>query len=252
MKKIFLVILLSGLVAGFISYSVLAQLILSPSNDTYTDLNYQATNFDGQALIAEYSSGPCTVSRRVYLQYDLSSLPIDVGPQTTVRVYISMAAATDGGNLAIWSTGDDWNGALAGNGDETTLTWTNAPAPIQQLDTKPSGTTSAWVEFTGANLSSFINGQRSANGGDNIASFVIQWSDCVDTVGDVVVIEDREGSLGTGNTPQLYPRTPTAITLSSLTVTSGSSITMLLVTAFLIVTAAGAFYRYYRKRAKPS
>lgn len=234
MNKIYIAILLSSLIAGLFGSSALAVLILTPTDDTYTDLNDQGTNFDNQALIADYSSGPCTVSRRVYLRFDVSSLPIDVGPQTTVRVYIQLPPGISG-NLAIWSTGDDWNGASSGNGSEATLTWLNAPAVIQQLDTRPSGTAQAWVEFTGANLSSYVNQQRSANGGDNIASFAIQWADCNDPSSDLAVFEDRENTLNTGNTPQLYPLSPTAVKLSSFNTVNNPS-------AVWLVMAAIAFF----------
>lgn len=237
MNKIFLAILLSSLIAGLLGYSALAVLILTPTDDTYTDLNDQGSNFDGQALIADYSNGPCTVSRRIYLRFNVSSLPIDVGPQTAVRVYMQLPPAT-AGNLALWSTGDDWNGATAGVGDETTLTWSNAPAVIQQLDTRPSGTALAWIEFTGSNLSSYINQQRSANGGDNIASFAIQWADCIDTVYDIAVFEDRENTLATNNTPELYPLSPTAISLSTFNAVSSLPTTLLIV-AVLFMFVSG-------------
>ena len=249
MKKLMLALLISSLIAGYFSFTAHADLILSPTDDTYTDLNDQTTNFNNQALIAEYSSGPCTVSRRVYFRYNLSALPTDVGPQTTVRAYISIPAGTSG-SLALWSTGDDWNGGGAGNGDETTLTWANAPALIQQLDTKPSGTTSDWVEFSGSTLSSFINSQRSANGGDNIASFVVQWADCVDTVLDLVVFEDSENTLATGNTPQLYPLSPTAITLSSFIVESNSSSKWILGISLVIIVLASGLLITTRRRSR--
>jgi hypothetical protein len=249
MKKLLLALLISGLIAGLFSFSALADLILTPTDDTYTDLNDQTTNFDDQALIAEYSSGPCTVSRRVYFRYNVSSLPIDVGPQTKVRAYISIPAGISG-TLALWSTSDDWNGGNAGNGDETSLTWANAPALIQQLDTKPSGTASNWLEFSGSTLSTFINSQRSANGGDNTVSFAVQWADCVDPVLDLVVFEDKENTLSTGNTPQLYPLSPTAITLSSFGVESNTKPYWLFGTVLVIIVLTLGLLISARSRSK--
>lgn len=245
MNKIFLSILLSSLIVGLFVYPSLAVLILTPTDDTYTDLNDQGNNFDDQALIADYSNGPCTVSRRVYLRFNVSSLPIDVGPQTAVRIYVQIPPATSG-TLALWSTGDDWNGSAAGVGDETTLNWSNAPAVVQQLDTRLSGIAQGWVEFTGSSLSSYINQQRSANGGDNIASFAIQWADCNDPVYDVAIFEDRENTLNTNNTPELYPLSPTAISLYTFNAVSSSPSAMLVV-AVIIIFISGLTMMIIRK-----
>jgi hypothetical protein len=126
------------------------------------------------------------------------------------------------GTLSIWSTGDDWNGTAGGDGSETTLTWNNAPAPITKLGTEPADTGSqdAWIEFTGSLLSTFINSQRSATGGDGVASFMVEWDGCSTCafIVDNITFEDNENSEGTGNRPELRAPPPTAITLASLTV----------------------------------
>lgn len=65
-------------------------------------------------------------------------------------------------------------------------------------------------------LAIYINNQRLANGGDDQASFVVQWSGCtLCGLFDNTRFEDRENYYGSGHAPQLVLFDPTAATLVS-------------------------------------
>lgn len=221
---------------------------LTPTDDTWVNRNDADANKDGSQLVVSYSNLPSfVVTQRAYLRFDLSTLSSDVGSVTKLRLYVTAGPLFTTGTLALWSTGDDWNGTGTGNGDETTLTWTNAPAPITKLDTKAAGATGTWVEFTGSALSTFINSQRSANGGDNIASFMVEWDSCT-TCGqfDDITFEDRENTGGTGNTPQSSTAPPTAVTLSTFRAVDAEGGWMHWVALGFLVAAAFALILHRR------
>jgi len=220
MRKTIRVVSLGFLVLMLMVSSASADLTLNPSDDTWTDVNDTGGNKDGTGLVVSYSSlGGFTKTTKTYLRFDLSGIYKDLGSTTTLRLYVTSEALFTTGTLNLCSTGDDWNGAESGNGDETSLTASNAPSPtcISVLDTKAAVGTGSWVEFTGAGLSNFINSQRTANSGDGLASFTVEWAGCTtcDSFGDVITFEDREGTQGTTNYPELYPLGPNAVTLSS-------------------------------------
>jgi len=198
-----------------------ADLILNPTDDTWTDLNDANANKNGSKLLVGYSNfGGFSKTMNTYLRFDLTQVNKDLGPTTVVRLYVTAGADFTTGTLNLCSAGNDWNGATDGNGGQSTLTANNAPTPLctSVLDTKTAGGAGTWVEFSGSTLSSFVNSRRIANGGDNLASFRIEWAGCstCDPFADVITFEDRENTGGSGNAPQLYPRGPNAITLRSL------------------------------------
>lgn len=212
MKKRILIICLVLLSSAVVFDTAQADLILNPTDDVWVRLSEPDTNKDDFQMQAAYSNFPnCVNVALVYLRYDLSSVYKDLGTDTTVRLYVSIGAAI-GGEVSIWSTGDDWNGSSSGLGSEETLTWNNAPALDTKLDTQSTPGEDNWVEFTGSNLSTYINSQRSDNGGDDVASFVVGWDACIaGEFADSINFEDRENSGGTGNPPELYPLGPTAV-----------------------------------------
>ncbi|MBN2551066.1 MAG: hypothetical protein JXB15_18030 [Anaerolineales bacterium] len=218
MKKVISVFFISMLVVLSISTPVQADSLIVASDDTYIDLNHPTTNYDGSALLVGNSNFPtCVQTRLSYLRFDVSSLTSDVGTATPVSVWISSAAIYSG-DLGIWSTThDDWNGGTAGNGSEADLNWNNAPPLASQLDTESvtAGVGGIWVHFASTNLANYINAQRSANGGDNLATFVIQWTGCaVGSFINSIEFEDHEGTKGTGYLPRIEPNYPTAVYVS--------------------------------------
>ncbi len=88
-----------------------------------------------------------------------------------------------------------------GTATTTTLIWNNAPAPIVSLDTTPAATANGTsIEFTSSALSAYINSQLAENGGDDVASFVVQWESCAPCGQfDSTSFENREGTGGTTN-----------------------------------------------------
>ena len=213
--KILIAILVASLVLPVFAPAVHADISVLPTDDTYIDLNDPDRNLDDNALIAGYSNRPWAITRRVYLRFHLGSV---VGDLTDARVRLwVLIPAISTGNLSISSTGDDWNGSGSGYGGETTLTWNNAPAPISPvLAMTPAPTVDGvWIEFASPALTAYINSQRIEQGGDDIASLVVQWDACIAcTEADDTIFEDRENYMGTGNLPQLVLAGPTAVTLS--------------------------------------
>ena len=221
-KKITLALLILLLFVGIFSQPARADLMLYPSEDTYVDINDPDTNKDGFGLRTDYSNQPdCVITRRIYLRVDLTPLYMDISKDSRLRVFVSQPPQTSG-TLSLWSTTDDWNGAGSGQGDASSLVWNNAPLPIEKLDTRPSGSSQGWVDFHSVPLAEYIINQRLDNGGDNLASFVIQWDSCqVGIQYDAVKFEDHENYRGTNNIPYLYPlNISTAIDLQSFTVNS--------------------------------
>lgn len=217
-KKLVIIAILSVALLPFLIPVSHADALLSPTDDAWVDINEPNTNFDNATIAVDYAYQPSWVITRIgYLRFDLSLITADVLATTRLRLYVVAEPWTVGDNeLALWSTGDDWNGSASGNGDETTLLWTNAPSLIASLDTSPAGDTGTWVEFSSATLASYINSQRAANGGDNIASFAVQWQGCSPCgIADNTMFEDRENAYGSGQTPQLDARWPTSLELKS-------------------------------------
>jgi hypothetical protein len=190
-----------------------------PTDDTWTQDTVPTSNFDNSQLLADYSNLPSfVITRRIYLRFDLSPIATDVGDGTNVRLYINLPPLSTDGTLAIYSTGDDWNGLAAGNGNETTLTFNNAPSPSTLLATSVVATSSAaWLSFNSSALHTYINSQRASNGGDNTVSFAIQWNSCTPScsLDEDMIFEDREDSGGSGHPPELITFTPTSVTLQS-------------------------------------
>lgn len=251
MKKLIAIFVLTILLSGHYILDTRADLVLYPGDDAYVDVFTPTTPRPANGLRTDYSNTPtCSNTRYSYLRFDLSQLTIDVGPDTKVRIYQTTGPTTSA-TLGLWSTGDDWNGAADGLGDESTLIWDNRPASIALLDSKPSGTTAAWIEFAGSGLSSYLNQQRLANGGDNIASFLIQWDTAAcPTLGDSNRFEDAENTRGSGNLPQIYPFGPTAITLSAFSASShiSSPWWLLLGVGLLVLVAAAALVLIRRSK----
>lgn len=248
MKKLIISVVFMSIAALLILSTVRADLILSPTDDAYVNLNDADTNFNESGLIVDYTNNPCVTSQRTHLRFNLSSLPGDVGSTTQLRLYIVFPPALASGTLALWSTGDDWNLAEAGLGSEDTLTYNNAPVLITELDTKASSMDVGWVEFTGEALSNYINAERS---GDNVASFAIVWDNCPSDT-DLLVFEDSENTLQSDNEPELYPFSPTAITLAAFSTSShvnspwmlilGVGLLVVIITAGIILRRRSKIY----------
>jgi len=218
----------------FIAYLVLGLVFLLPqparsdltlyaSDDTWVAMSAPNTNKDGNALLVDYSDLPnCVYTRLAYLRFDIAPLYKDLGPATRFRVYVYLPPKSAGA-LSVWSTGDDWNGAISGLGDETTITWNNRPALVANLDTGDVDIVSGWVQFSSLALANYLNGERSANGGDGLAPFAIRWDGCAGELADSVSFEDNENFGGAGNRPEIVPLDPTAVTMKSFSAVSNEA-----------------------------
>lgn len=156
----------------------------------------------------------------VYLRFDVSSFGGSVIDSATLRLYGQYNAPSM--ILAVFSTvSDDWNGGADGMGDQTTLTFNNAPEEDIQLDSAITSTGSpGWWEFTGPQLRTYVEDQLPDNGGDGYITLRVR---AVSTgIADIQNFEDREDGGGSGNSPQLVLLgEPTGVTLASFTATPG-------------------------------
>jgi hypothetical protein len=110
---------------------------------------------------------------------------------------------------------DDWNGgAAAGNGDETTLTYNNAPASAGALATFTGNGFTGWWAFHSDALTTYVRQQLTDQSGDGVVTFRLEATGS--GLSQLCSFEDRENGGGTGNEPELgyYP---TAVTVSSFT-----------------------------------
>lgn len=180
------------------------EVTLYPGDDAWVDMNHPAAVNDGIGLRADYSYLPaCTATRLVYLRFDLDALDQDVSSNVGLKIYL-VEPPYFAGTASLWTIGDDWNGGDAGLGGESTLTYSNAPTPWLELDSRSLPASSGWVTFSGGAISQYLNSQRIPNGGDGMASFVVQWDSCpLGALADTARFEDSENSLATGYLPQI-------------------------------------------------
>ena len=220
-RKTLAAVIFAVMLALMTTVTVLAEGIIQPIDDTWVDLNDPDASKDGYALLIDYSYFPSyVVTRRTYLRFDLSGLTQDIGSDSVLRFRVGYAPFdTNLGLARLRITGDDWNGTTAGLGDETTLIWNNAPSVTTILDSQhvdPS-IAGADIDFSGSALITYVNEQRSVNGGDNIVSFAIEFScetgGCSPIGADSMAFDDREQFYSTGGPPQLIYSDPTAVTL---------------------------------------
>ena len=228
MKKLLAIIVSVFFFSLLSSTPAAAQLSIAPTDDAYVDINSPTTNFGTGGLTVNFSSFPSfTVTRRVLVRFDLSTLTSDL-LSAELSVLTVQAPIFHGGNgspagsLALYSVNDDWNGPTAGTGDQNSVTWTNQPAklsgtPLATAAAPNNFDNGATITFVGSNLTDFVNANRVANGGDDVVSFAIEWQPIVGALfDDLAIFEDIENSGGAGTAPDLLATSPTAIQLGSL------------------------------------
>ncbi|MBN1922211.1 MAG: hypothetical protein JW892_13265 [Anaerolineae bacterium] len=220
-RKTLVVVIFAMMLILLMAEPVLAQGIIEPTDDTWVDLNDPNTNKDGFGLLIDYSNFPSyVVTRRTYLRFDLSGLTQDIDPNSVLRVRVGgLPFDTTLGLARLRITGDDWNGTDAGLGNETMLIWNNAPSVGTVLDSQsvnPSLILGTDIDFSGSALVAYVNGERTANGGDDIVSFAIEFG-CelggCSPFADSMAFDDREQFYNTGAPPRLIYTDPTAVTL---------------------------------------
>ncbi len=160
--------------------------------DTYTDLNFPSTNFDGGLLSVSNSLGapgdPDIATKLTFLEFDLSGVTFEIKGAT-----LSLATLTCGRllpvdevDVAVYGVDND----PANDWAEDTLTWdTQPPTPgsllvgslLIQLDAGTiSADTSARYEWTDPGLgalSAWLESQRNANDGSATLVLAIENSD---------------------------------------------------------------------------
>lgn len=225
MKQIRLVLAL-GMMLAFLSkhpQQIYADSTLVPDDDTFVrdGVGERDSNFNGdaEALHVTAEGFPFGVPVDIgYLRFNVASFNGSVVDTATLRLYGRYNAP--GMSVAVFSTtSDDWNGGDVDLGDQTTLTFNNAPGQDLQLDSPVTSTGSpGWWDFTGPNLKTYVEDQLPDNGGNGYVTLRLV---AVSTgIADIQSFEDRENGGGTGNVPRLVlVGEVTAVTLSSFTAT---------------------------------
>jgi hypothetical protein len=217
-----------------------ADVTKSASDDSFVRVTASDTNFDEDAdeISVTIEGFPTPAVKDIgYFRFNLSNLS---GTLTTARLRLyDQAGQGSVLTISVYSTtSDDWNGAAAGNGDETTLTFNNAPVEDSLLDSQAAPNGAGWIEFTSMALTTYVNNQLS---GDKVVTFRLRASISSGFVG-ASIFEDRENGGGTGNEPELVLEGvgPTAVTLSSFTAKSSTVVPTDLIPYSVLALAAVA------------
>jgi hypothetical protein len=205
--KLLLALILPLVLLGAQARPTRADAHLTPTDDSFVrDKDGERdTNFDNDVdeILVTAEGFPVGTPVNVgYLRFDLSGIEGDVNA-ARLRLYnqLGPGPAIQIGLYA--TTGDDWNGAAAGLGDETTLTFNNAPGEGDLLDQQAGPPDPAWMEFGGTALTDYVVQQIA---GDGQVTFRVKM---VSTgFVDVSIFEDRENGGGTGNLPELVLEGP--------------------------------------------
>lgn len=197
--------------------------VLNPTDDTFVRVGAPAANFNQDANGISVTTGMGAVSDIGFLRFDLSSISSADTLTATLRLY-ERTGFGSGVIVGVFSAAnDDWNGAAAGNGDETTLTYNNAPSEGSLLASANVPSNPGWIEFSGTALTNYVKTQSPTNGGDGWVTLRLRITNSEGIV-QISSFEDRENDGGTGNPPELpldvaLPPTATATPTSTSTST---------------------------------
>ena len=187
-----------------------------PTDDSFVRVGDPDAKFDEHSDEISVTTAIGTVSDIGYLRFDVSAATGDTVGTATLRLY-EQTGFGSGVTVGVYGVGsDDWNGAAASNGDETTLTYNNAPAEGSLLASSNVPGSPAWMEFSSAALVSYVQSQLPANGGDGLVTLRIKITNPAE-LSQITSFEDRENGGGTGNVPELLLAGPNAVTLVSFT-----------------------------------
>lgn len=195
--------LLLGALLSFVgAHHAFADVTRNPDDDSFVRVSDPTSNFDEdtQTISVTAEGFPSGSPEDIgYLRFDVSGLS---GTLTGARLRVyNRASPGPSVTVAVLDPGsDDWNGGAGGLGDETTLTFNDAPAPLggTQLDSQAGSASPAYMEFDGASLTSYVATQIA---GDGLVTFVLRVTST--GLSDLNFFEDREDTAGTGNLPEL-------------------------------------------------
>ena len=174
---------------------------LTATQDSYTDINAPASNFNGGLLSAANSLGspgdPDIATKYIFLEFDLSSVSFEIKSAA-----LNMATLTCGGLVPV----DEVNVAVYGvdnanNWTETGITWNNQPgfstgSLLVALDAGTiTGSSSQWATWTDGGegaLSSWLETQRQTSAKSATLALAIENSNNPGLAD--VFFEDKEGS----------------------------------------------------------
>ena len=217
-------------------------------------------------VLTEFATFPSFVpTAYVYLRFDLSGIapPTSDLADGQLQLYVSGAPVNYGadgtppGNLKLWRTDHDWNGAAAGIGDGTDISWSNMPGMLEELDVRvaPASTGAGTTfSFSSAALINYINTQRAAVlPADRHAAFVIEWELVPGaSFSDNTIFVSQEGVAGTPGSfaPVFVETAPTAIQLGGLAINSSAIAAPLIATVLVgfVLTGLSALQAARRRR----
>lgn len=176
--------------------------VLSPADDAFVRIRSPVANFDEhpQGISVTAVGFPEGLPEDFgYLRFNVSAYGGTVADaQLELYNRIAPGPAVTVGLYAV--EGDDWNGAAEGLGDETTITFSNAPAEAALLDVQPGAAAPAWMVFQSAALTAHL-AARVAGGSEWVTLRLRVMSNGMTNLN---FFEDREDGGGTGNTPRLH------------------------------------------------
>jgi len=230
---VFAVALLSISIAGI----AFAQASGPPQKDTYVSALFPNNSYGGSSSLTAAASGygynKCDPVRRIYLEWDLSSI---TDPNRISSAVLTLTASSGGGALS------KYNAALyesANAPDLNAITWNSQPTIGNQIDAKPAVWNGA-IQFDSAALVSYLQGKAGGK-----ATFMIQLDlkPGVTCTGRSGASMDTDSIESNGTPADLQITGPNAVTLATFSGNDGQTNWLLLVSlaGVLIVIAGGVF-----------
>jgi len=115
------------------------EMILNPTDDTYTAVVGNSTPRGSETTLRNRYSTSGDWRFDVYMKFDISSLPADLVEGATIRVYTETATAGNEISFAIYETNPDW--------DEASLVSGNRPANGALIDEMVYTGEAGWYEW---------------------------------------------------------------------------------------------------------
>jgi hypothetical protein len=238
MKRLYSIVLVVVLFSLLIASLAFAQASGPPQKDTYVTITSPNNSYGGAALIHATAdsdtSRPCEPERRMYMEWDLSSI---TDPN-------QLSSATLSLNVLQWLNGDsnDFDVALYESDnapDLNAITWNSQPTIGSLIETQPAVGTGGTVTFSSAALADYLKTKIGGN-----ATFMIQLAPKSGiTTCNNETLTSTSIEAGFGTPADLQVAGPTAVTLSAFSAGNGQASWPLAVglIALAAVVAGGAF-----------
>ena len=223
-----------------------AQIIASEG--TWVDPAFGTSNFNNQLLFLN-GDGFGGTAKVTLLKFDVSSVSFIVN-----RARLNMSVVDDGlCGVSDLNHSIDLHEVTDDSWSEGTLTFNTLPAQgsfIATIDSTPYVTRTYWTDNGGGNLSTFVEAQRSANGGNDLVSI---WVQTTTSFSDGIFEDDEGNGAGFGcnganlePTLQLADTDPLAVNLTDAAATTTNS--WLLWSGIILLLASFSGFFFYRRQ----